>query len=190
MKDLDVLLEMTELEALTFHSVAVGDLGLLREMQQLKRLALKLGSATLLDGLRRLDHLEYLELWAPRGVTDLGPIGELPNLQQLWLQQLTQATALPAFGANAPLRALFIEGLPKVSSLDALLSAVHLEQLFVFNMRHLQPDVFEPLVAHHGLKGATIDLGSQRRNDAVSAVLALPDAEWTWVQGAGAMGPL
>jgi hypothetical protein len=80
-----------------------------------------------------------------RGLSDLGPVADLPSLGYLFLQAQRQVISLPSFERTGALR------------------RVHLQ-----TMRGLRD------VGHPTLREAAVGLGSKKKNDAIHALLGLP----------------
>jgi|SRR5215213_5305777 len=173
-KDVDVIRGLTELEELELCSITLPDLSILTALPRLRRFALRLGGTRDLGLLPSVAELAYLELWMIRGLDDISPIGELQNLQYLFLQDLSRVDRLPDMTRMTALRRVRLENLRSLTDLRPLLTAPALEALVVWSPRHLGPEHFACLKDHPTLTHARIALGSMKRNQAVSELLPLP----------------
>lgn len=175
-KDIEVIGELVTLEDLTLRSVTLPNLSILRSLENLRSLDLKLGGTKDLSLLPEIGKLRYLEIWAVRGLADLTAIAQVQTLQYLFLQDLAQVTDLPSFQGLRLLRRVHLQTLKKLTDLQAVADAPSLEELVVAGMLHLKPDALRPFVGHPALKRVTIGLGSKRKNEiAKELVGGLPD---------------
>jgi hypothetical protein len=173
-KDLDVISTFSMLEDITLRSVTLPDLSILRPLRKLRSLDLKLGGTRDLTLLPSLAPLRYLELWMIRGLDNIGPVGELESLQYLFLQDLARVDRLPDMSRMKSLRRVRIQNLKSLTDLSPLLTAPALEELEVWESRHLKPEDFKFLVGHPTLTHASIALGSRKKHEAVQELLPLP----------------
>jgi Leucine-rich repeat (LRR) protein len=173
-KDVEVISTLTMLDDLTLRSMTLPDLSILLPLRRLRSLDIKLGGTRDLGLLPELAPLAYLELWMIRGLEDISPIGELPSLQYLFLQDLSRIDRLPDMSRMICLRRIDIEGLKRLTDLSPLLSAPSLEELYLVKSAHLRPEHLECLVGHPTLRAAAIALGSKRKDDAAKKLLPLP----------------
>lgn len=174
-KDIDVIAELTSLEDLTMRSITLPNLRILTPLRRLLSLDIKLGGTRDLSDLPNIGRLRYLELWMVRGLTDLAPIGGVKTLQFLRLQALRRVDRLPALKDLTNLRRVILETMKGVRDPCALAEAPALEELFMIDMGHMQPDDFKCLVGHPSLRYAAVGLGSTKKNEAVHRILRLPD---------------
>jgi hypothetical protein len=176
-KGIGVLSELTSLEELTLRSISLPDLSLLRPLERLRWLAIKLGGTNNLGLLPELAPLRYLELWRIRGMTDIGPISGLRQLRYLFLQTLNRVTALPDLGGALRLRRVHLETLHNLRDLQPLASAPALEELALVDMPQLSLADLAPLKQSNSLRRVAIGLGSFARNAEARKLLGLPDIE-------------
>jgi hypothetical protein len=173
-RDVDVLGGLQALEDVTLRSLTLPDLAILRPLRRLRSLAIKLGGTRDLALLPELAPLAYLELWAIRGLEDIAPLGELHSLQFLFLQDLPRIDRLPDMARMTSLRRVELLNLRGLTDLSPLRAAPALEDLLVFESRHLGPEHFACLADHATLAHAAFGLGSTKKNDAVRRILDLP----------------
>ena len=172
-RDIEVIGELTALRRLLLRSITLPNLRALLPLRQLQRLELKLGATQDLRELPNIGRLHYFEAFLVRGLSDLGPVAALPDLECLFLQALKRVTKLPSFRAAAALRWAILGLMRGLTNLAPLAEAPALRSLVAFDMGHLGPAAFMPFVGHRTLKAAAIGLGSKRKNDAVAASLPL-----------------
>jgi hypothetical protein len=178
-KDIDVVTDLQDLRSLTLRSVTLPGLSLLRPLRRLRSLAIKLGGTTDLSELPEVGELEYLELWMVKGLTDVTPIAALPKLEYLFLQALSQVTVLPPSGGLTSLARVWLQTMKGLTDLSPLRDAPQLRQLALVDMPHLQPEALHPLIGHPTLTSLLAGLGSKKKNDAVAALIQLPnEADW------------
>jgi hypothetical protein len=178
-KDIDVLGALVRLEELTLRSITLPDLTLLKPLTGLHSLEIKLGGTNNLALLPAIGRLRYLELWMIRGLCDLGAIPSVKTLQFLFLQALKGVTELPSFAPLGALRRVHLETMKGLHNLRPVAKAPTLEELLVLDMRHLKPASFRPFVGHPALRRVCLDLGSDRRSEAVEQLLRLPTFDRT-----------
>lgn len=177
-RDIDVLGGLRSLQRLSLRSITLPDLGLLRPLQRLLELELKLGGTRSLRHLPALTRLRYLELWMVRGLADLRPIADTASLDFLFLQALKQVRTLPSFAPLRRLRRVHLETMRGLRDLRPVAAAPALEELAAIDMGHLWPEAFRPFVGHPTLRAAAIGLNSKRRNDAAERLLPLPPPDF------------
>lgn len=173
-KGIEAISALSRLERLTLRSVTLPDLQLLLPLRHLWSLDIKLGGTNNLKLLPRIVNLKHLELWMIKGLRDLGMIGEVLTLQNLFLQALTNVTVLPSLEKLHNLRRVTLDTMKGVTDLSPIAAAPALEELLVVAANHLNPDDFTPFLGHPKLKTATIGLRSIRKNNQVHKLLGLP----------------
>jgi hypothetical protein len=175
LRDIDAIAHLTSLRDLTLRSIALPSLAILRPLQHLLSLDIKLGGIRDLSDLPSIGRLRYLELWMVRGLADLTPIGSVLTLEYLFLQALPRVDHLPPVDKLTKLRGVCLETMKGIHDLSPLMRASALEELWIIAMSHLQPEDFECLDGHPSLKYASVGLGSTGKNDAVRRILGLPE---------------
>jgi internalin A len=173
MKDIEVIGKLTALRRLVLRSITLPNLKLLLPLRRLERFELKLGATRDLRELPDIGRLRYFEAFLVRGLADLAPVAALPALECLFLQALKRVTTLPSFRAAAALRWVILWTMTGLKNLAPLAEAPELRSLVAYDMGHLAPEAFRPFVGHRTLKAARIGLGSDRKNEAVDALLPL-----------------
>ncbi len=175
-KHLEVISELTSLEALALRSITLPDLSRLLPLRGLRSLELKLGGTNDLRLLPRIGDLAYLELWLIRGLVDIGPVADLAGLRFLFLQALRRVERLPDLAHARSLRRVHLETMKGLRDLRPLASAPALEELLLIDMPQLEPEDVLPLVGHPTLKGVTAGLSSRRGAAGITRMLGLPAA--------------
>lgn len=170
-KELDTISHLTNLVDLTLRSIKLPDLEILRPLEQLEALDLKLGGTTNLEPLSAIGRLKYLELWQIRGFSDLTPVAGLTTLEYLFLQSLRRVEVLPDLSRLINLRCVWIETMKGLTDLAPLTTAPVLEDVGLIDMGHLPADAVSPLLECPRLKRARVGLGSDRKNRAVDEIL-------------------
>jgi len=176
-KDFDAVGSLMQLETLGLRSITLPDLSVLTRLGRLKSLAIKLGGTKDLSLLHQIGKLRYLELWMIRGLADLSSLGGLECLQYLVLETLKHVQALPSFRKLRLLRRVRLLNMKGLRDLSGISEAPALEDLVVFEMRHLTADAFRPFVGHPALRTVSVGLGSRSKDAAVHALLRLPTVE-------------
>lgn len=174
-ENIDVLSELTTLEDLTLRSITLPDLSLLRPLDQLRSLDIKLGGTHDLHPLPDIGQIEYLELWMVRGLSDLTPVSGMKHLQHLFLQALKNVTALPDLSGNPRLERVSIDGLKQLFDLRPLRTAPALRHLLLVDMPQLRWEQLEVLADHPTLQGFRVGTGSVKRNNEYEARLGYPE---------------
>lgn len=173
-KDFTVVGELTSLRSLTLRSITLPDLRPLLPLTNLWSLDIKLGGTKDLRLLPQIGALKYLELWMIRGLNDISVIGNVPTLQNVFLQALKNVHELPSLRRLTRLRRITLDTMKEVSSLAPIADAPALEELIVLACTQFDSEHFRPFVNHPTLKCAFAGLGSDRKNKATLQMLNLP----------------
>lgn len=173
-KDIDVIGQLKRLRRLSLRGITLPNLRVLRALDRLEIFELKLGGTRDLGELPNIGRLRYFEAFLVRGLSDVGPIAELPSLEYLFLQAQKQVTSLPSFARSRKLRRVHFQTMKGLRDLAPLARAPALETLLAFDMPQLAPEHFRPFVGHPTLAEAAIEIGSKKKSAAVDALLGLP----------------
>jgi hypothetical protein len=171
---IEVISTLTGLERLTLRSVTLPDLSILKPLEKLWWLDLKLGGTKDLGLLPEIGGLRHLEIWQVRGLTDLQSISELPLLERLHLQSMGRVTRLPSMKQAVSLRRVALDAMSGITDVATVAEAPDLEELLLVTMRSLEPEAVAPFVGHPTLRAAVLGLGSRKKNEAAAALLPLP----------------
>lgn len=177
-KDVEVIGSLNKLEDLTLRSVSVSDFSFLRGLSKLWSLDIKLGGSNDLRALAGLENIKYLELWQVRGLADLHPISTLTGLQYLFLQSLPRVTSLPELGKLIRLRRVHLDNMKGLRSLEALCGAPMLEELVHFDAKNHAPADYECLLKSKTMKALRVGFGSDSKNNAFRAMLDSHQKVW------------
>ncbi len=109
-------------------------------------------------------------------MSDVGGIGEMSDLQCLFLQTLKHVDSLPNLGKAAALRRVRLQTMKGIQDLRPLASAPALEELILDDMPQLQPDAFRPLIGLPRLRAVSARIGI-KKSDAVRTLLGLPEVD-------------
>ena len=181
--------ELTHLRELSLDRGSVADWSFLRRLRRLRTLSV----ARLLDAprpadlaavrslslntvpFRSLKGLESLTNLGLHGVRDLGslaPIASMTDLRALTLSRLPHRT-LPALARLGALSSVTLWRMAQLQDLRGLAGAKALEQLSIFEMRHLDVADFRPLVGHPRLSHLRLGVGGSRKRAAIFALLGI-----------------
>lgn len=144
------------------------------DLPDLESLALTLGSTGSQDWYVRFAGLRYIALRSVRGLSDVGPVCCLAKLEWLWLDDLPKVSNLPDLVNSSKLLRVDLtamKGIRQVDSLKPLARAPKLRELLISESR-LPVEAFEVLAKRKGIERIGVGLGSARRNDQASALLA------------------
>lgn len=178
--DWKTALSLPNLEELTLHEPSPEQLDALAELSQLKRLRITHARPRALEFLAPMKAVEELVLEYVSGVDDLSPLGRLPRLRALHLENLRRVRSFAGLAGSASLRYLsiygtldwkqpiddfaFLRGLPGLEVLGmfrvitrapypALLPAVGLKRLLRLKVHGGHFDTAEYALLEEGLPG-------------------------------------
>ena len=177
-KDIEVIGRLRELRGLTLRSITLPNLEIVRPLERLRSLDIKLGGTRDLRPLGEMSQLGYLELWQIRGFDDLSEVASLTGLRYLFLQALKQVTTLPDFSRCAQLERLHLETMKGLTDLRPINTAPALRDLVMVDMPQLRWEHVEPLQNHPVLATLRLGTGSQKRNDEYTSRLGFPPTPW------------
>ncbi len=173
-KDLRVVSNLTYLQTLAITSLSLPDLTLFEPLSKLRTFGIYLGGTSNLAGLPNIGQIRRLDLVQIRGVTDLSPIADMPFLEYLLLQNLNRVEGLPSLKRLKNLKRVELTNVKGVTDLSPLLEAENLEEVAVYEARHLKPGAFDCLKEHRSLKRFSCATGSQRADLNVINMIGLP----------------
>jgi hypothetical protein len=165
-----------ELEAIALSRLPVDKVLAEIALSRLDSLTLKLGSLTDIGWLNNAANVRYLALRQVRGITDVDVLASFKSLVWLWLDSLGKITKLPDLSGCAALLRVELTALKtlrNVTALNGLARAPQLREVLV-SESHLPVAAFKSLAKHPTLERIGVGLGSLRRNDQASALLARP----------------
>ncbi len=168
--------ELPDLVELTLHEPNPAQVAALADFPRLTALRITHARPKHLDMLEGLVHLRELTLEYVSGFSDLGPVGRLPSLTALHLENLRRVSDFSGLGASTSLRYLAIFGTldwnQPVSSFDFLRGMERLEHLRLgFGVRApAASPVFASLLGHPALRRLEIGMAT------------LPLEEYAWLE--------
>ena len=177
--DIEVLTALGNVEELFLSGIRLPSLDSFLPLRRLRRLKMMLGSTSNLDALPSIGCLEQLSLFRINGLRSVPTLGRLVDLQSLSLEQLSRLDTLPSLAECSELRRVKLDRVG-LADLRSVAEAPHLEELVIFNMRHLSAQMFEPFIGHPALRAATIATGAKSVDGAIRAMLNLPQASVEW----------
>ncbi|MEX1132440.1 MAG: hypothetical protein WEC15_04375 [Flavobacteriales bacterium] len=163
-KDIEVLSELTQLEDLTLRSITTEDLSYLEPLPNLWSLDIKLGGIRNFNGIEGKESIKYLELWQVRDLAEVGIVGRLPGLQNLFLQSLPQVTAFPDLQEAGSLRRVVVENMKGLSDFSALQAAPVLEEFVLTDGKKQTPQQLLPVLKNPALRRIDAVFGSDKKD--------------------------
>ena len=173
-KDLRVVSNLTCLQVLWIRSLSLPDLEIFEPLSKLMALGIYLGGTSNLAALPNIGQIRHLDLAQIRGLTDLSPIADMPFLEYLLLQNLNRVEGLPSLKRLKHLKRVELTNVKGVTDLSPLLEAENLEEVAVYEARHLKPGAFDCLKEHRSLKRFSCATGSQRADLNAINMIGLP----------------
>ncbi|MBO0755200.1 MAG: hypothetical protein J2P54_05035 [Bradyrhizobiaceae bacterium] len=168
--------EFPKLVELTLHEPNQSQLAALADFRGLRALRITHARPKTLDMIAGLRNLRELVLEYVSAVSDLGPVGRLPSLTALHLENLRRVSNFSGLGASKSLRYVAISGTldwdQPVESFDFLHDMENLEHLNLgVGVRVPKtPAVFRSLVGHKKMARLKIGMGT------------LPLDEFAWLE--------
>ncbi len=151
------IFDFGDLRELTLHEPSQCQLMALAKLPQLHSLRITHARPKSLDTLSGIESLKELVLEYVSGFDDLGPVGKLPNLQSLHIENLRRVRDFNGLALSRSLKYLSIDGTldwkQPIHDLEFLASMESLEFLGLANVRIQAPyPVFSPLRSMRKLK--------------------------------------
>ncbi len=163
-KGIEVLSELSELEDVTLRSITTPDLHYLARLPKLWSLDIKLGGIRGFAGIEGKATIKYLELWQVRGLSDIGVVGTLPGLQNLFLQSLRNVAGFPGLKDSNALRRVVVQNLKGLGDFAALEAAPALEEFILLEGMKQTPDQLLPVLSNPRVRRVSAYFGSERKN--------------------------
>ena len=167
-KDIDVLGGLLELEDVTLRSITTPDLCYLAHLPRLWSLDIKLGGIRCFKGIEGKGSVKYLELWQVRDLRDIGVLGTLPGLQNLFLQSLPHIESFPRLRDSVVLRRIVVENLKGLHDFTALKTAPALEEFALIQGNKQTPQQLLPVLNNPRVLRVSAGFGSDRKNNEFS----------------------
>ena len=166
-KEIAAISQLRELQRLGLSQITLPDLELLLPLTELRALSVLLGGTRNLSVLPRLKKLEELFLMRITKLAGLDVLGDLVGLKKVRLDWMRNVTMLPDLGKLCRLEHVTLDTMKALHALLPVASAPALRHLSVTNMPQLTPDAFHCLKGHPTLTELWCYTGRQRVNDAV-----------------------
>jgi len=106
-----------------------------------------------------------------KGLSDIHVISSLRGLQYLFLQSLSQVTALPALDSLGKLRRICLENMKGVFEISRLEFTPALEEFVHWSARNMQPEDYLPLLRNPSVKRVAVSFGSVRKDQQFNKLL-------------------
>ena len=171
-KDLRTLPQLTELRRLELLAMKAPDLSTLAALPRLERLTLIGGSSGDLAPLGALRGLRHLDLSRILRLSDLSPLSRCESLETLDISWQPQVRRLPEVALLPNFRAIYLETMKGIETLEPLGKSSSLEYVLFAGARHLEPEDFKPVLEAPRLKGMVVGFGSDRKNKALEVLQA------------------
>ncbi len=160
--DLDVVGRLKSLRELELRSITVRDLGFLLPHKGLRSLEIILGGTNQLDLMPKIGRLQHLALYKIYGLSDVSWLSRVKTLQFVDLQALRRVTSLPSLKPLLVLRRVRLDTMKGLFDLQSVAFAPQLEDLELWDMRHLTPAALQPFVGHPTLRAIDVHIGARR----------------------------
>jgi hypothetical protein len=170
-KGIQSIASLQNLEKLTLRSITLKSLELLRQLQKLWSLEIKLGGTKNLSALEGMTGLKYLELWRILGLANLDVLSTLSGLQFLSLQTLKNIQSLPPLENLSNLRRINLDDLSGLTNIESLLLAPALEEVLHVENRTISIETYEKILAHPTLKQIHVGFCSGNANARFQEIL-------------------
>lgn len=161
---IEVVEKLEDLEDLTLRSITTPDLSYLSRLPKLWSLDIKLGGIRSFAGIEGRRSIKYLELWQVLGVEQVDVVGELPGLQNLFLQSLARVTSLPSFERSTALRRVEIQNLKSLVDFSGLQKAPALEEFLLLGGKSQTVRQLAPVLQNPALRRVSAFFGNGARN--------------------------
>lgn len=162
-KDIDVLARLSELKDVTLRSISTAGLDYLKPLRNMWSLDIKLGGIRDLSAIRGMANIKYLELWQVKGLSDVSVIGELPGLQNLFLQSLPNVHALPSLSLLYSLRRIEFMNMKGLRDLTPLEFAPALEEFAMVEGFKNEPEDLYPVLRNPSLRRVSAGFSSLKK---------------------------
>ncbi|GEM_PF-6322391 len=174
---------LSRLRSLHLSGMPLASLPFVRALSALEHLSLGFGAAEDLSDLSELPALRTLSLLRVKGLTDMGCIATLPQLQSLHVHDQPHVADLPVFDTPTTEISVVL-GNVGLTSLDWVGRSTAIRHLAMFQMKHLSPEQVATLLqSPHSLTRLEVGLvrvaDARRARESVAASgLAGPAGWW------------
>ena len=164
-KGIEAISQLQKLQRVTLRSISTGNMDYLKGLKSLWSVDVKLGGIKNFDALTTLPKIKRLELWLVRDLANLSFISKLPTLQNLFVESLKQAGALPDFSENISLRRIHLENMKGLKDLSALRDAPNLKEFIFLSAVSQKPEDILPALENPNVTHVLCAFGSDRKNN-------------------------
>ena len=133
----DLLAAWPTLRSLTLRSSRIRSIAPILNAPGLEALDLKLGALSSLQGIGSLESLVYVELWGVRNLDSIEGLAEVPRLQELYLDGLPRVEEVRALVDQQNLDRLTLRRMTGLSSFDDVIRIPNLHTVIVEEMPHI-----------------------------------------------------
>ncbi|HKS58199.1 MAG TPA: hypothetical protein VJS12_23080 [Steroidobacteraceae bacterium] len=165
-KGIEVISGLRQIEDLSLRSITTDDLSYLAPLARLRSLEIKLGGIRSFVGVEGKDSIHYLELWQIRGLDQVNVLAALPGLQNVFLQNLPKVQRLPALVASSALRRVVLDDLKGLQDFTSLQEAPALAEFALLSGDRQQPEQLLPVLRNPAVRSASAFFGAAAKNRA------------------------
>lgn len=169
-KGVESIRELHSLQELHVHGIPLEELGFLSELPKLTSLSIGQGKAERLDWLSGLPGLKKLRILSAKKLTELNVLADLTELERLELVDQPLLKTLPDLQNLQALRLVVCNNVG-LEDLDWVLTATKLDRLAFREVKTLEPDAFERLIAARRLDKLSVAMSKGVKHKEVQAVL-------------------
>ena len=170
-KDLAAVCELSKLTDLGFSQITLSDLSLILPLTKLRKFKNLLGGTPNLNALGELPELEELFLMRITKLSDLSVLGDIKGLRNLRLDWMRNVTALPSFAGLPRLENVELDTMNGLTDLSPIAAAPALRRLAVGGMPRLTVESFRCFLGHPSLKELWAYTGKRTVNEAIKQML-------------------
>lgn len=174
---LPVISRLGRLSDLWLSDTSLSNLEPLLPLEQLHFLSLA-GGTTDISLLPQVGRLHHVKLGSMAGLADLSPVGQLTQLELLFVSRLSSLRAMPDFSAAKALTHVSLESLENLIHLGGLTTAPDLQHVSI--VRETYPPEIARLTACPSLQTVRVDFGSEGKNRQAADVLGPLYRPRTW----------
>jgi internalin A len=170
-KDLPAICDLSELTDLGFSQITLSDLSLILPLTKLRKFKNLLGGTRNFNALGELPELEELFLMRITKLSDLSALRDIKRLKSLRLDWMRNVTALPSFAALPRLENVELDTMKELTDLSPIAAAPALRPLSVGGIPRLTAESFRCFLGHPALKELWAYTGKSTVNEAIKQML-------------------
>lgn len=169
-KGIEGIQELHTLQELHVHGIPLEELGFLGELPNLASLSIGQGKAESLDWLNGLPGLNKLRIRSAKKLAELNVLADLTELERLELVDQPLLKTLPDLHNLQALRLVVCNNVG-LEGLDWILTAPQLDRLVFRDVKTLEPEAFERLIAARRPDKLSVVMAKGVKHKAVQAIL-------------------